>query len=687
MSPYIDANRPIQFTTPLGPNKLLISQLRGREAVSELFQFQIDALTEISSATAAPIDFGALLGQTVTVSIQGKQGGTRYINGMVTSVAQGVREELFTHYRIEIAPNLWKLTRNAKSFIHQQKSVKDILQILFAGLDVDYGGLTGDYQPREFCVQYRETDFNFASRLMEEEGIFYFFKHDDGSHKLMLGDSPQAFNDIPFQSGVPYETGSGGGFKEDRILSWEKVQDLRSGKVTLRDYNFEMPNSNCEGSAPTTPAITAGTVSHNAAAGPNSPWELYDYPGGYAKRFDGIDKGGGEQASELNKIFQDNERTAKLRMEAETAGVLSIAGHGLHPGFTAGYQFTLANHFSDNGTYTLLSVDHDAHQPIGSNSEPYRYTNAFRAIPEALAYRPARVTAEPFVHGPQTAIVVGPEGEEIFTDKYGRIKVQFQWDREGTKDAGSSCWIRVGTPWAGKQWGTVHIPRIGQEVIVAFIEGDPDRPIVVGSVYNADNMPPYTLPDNKTQSGIKSRSSTGGGSANYNEIFFEDKSGSEILRIHAEKDQTHDVENDDTQWVGHDRKTTIDNDETRTVTGNQTLEIQQGNQTNTLDQGNQSTTLKMGNQSHTLNMGNQSNQLDMGNQSTTCNLGAISMEAMQSITLTVGQSKITIDQMGVTIEGLMIKVNAQVQLQEQSMMIQSQASAMMQIQGAITMIN
>jgi type VI secretion system secreted protein VgrG len=697
-SSFTDTSRAIQLTTPLGANALLPANFRGREAVSELFRFQIDALRE----NATPPDFSSILGQNVTVAIQGKSaGGVRYFNGVVIGFTQGAREELFTHYRLEVAPSLWTLTRNAQSRIFQQKTVIDILKAVFTGLTVDYSNVTGTYPQREYTVQYRETDFNFASRLMEEEGIFYFFKHENGSHALMLGDNPQAFSDIPFQTTLTFETLSGGGFNEDRVLAWEKAQDLRSGKHELRDFTFQSPDKTCMATQNGITSVQAGTVTHSLSVNQTS-WELYDYPGGYAKRFDGIDKSGGEQPTELNNIFSDNSRVAGIRMQAETAGVLTILGEGLHPGFTPGYTFTLKSHFTDNGEFTLLAVDHDAHQPIGTDTEPYRYTNRFRAIPNALPYRPPRTTPVPVIYGPQTAVVVGASGEEITTDKYGRVKVQFHWDRQGSNDINSSCWLRVATHWAGTQWGAVHIPRIGQEVIVAFLEGDPDQPIIVGSVYNADNMPPYTLPDNKTQSGIKSRSSLSGGASNYNEIFFEDKMGSEILRIHAEKDQFHEVENDDTQTVGHDRTTTIEHDETRevknnrtttidvdetktvkgketiTITGNQTLEIQQGNQSITLDQGNQSTTL---------NMGNQSNQLDMGNHSLNCDLGSISMEAMQSITLTVGANSITIDQTGVTINGMMITVSADISISESAMMIQSSAEAMMQIQGAITMIN
>jgi type VI secretion system secreted protein VgrG len=275
--------------------------------------------------------------------------------------------------------------------------------------------------------------------------------------------------------------------------------------------------------------------------------------------------------------------------------------------------------------------------------------------------------------------VVGPPGDEIFPDKYGRVKVQFPWDREGQNNASSSCWLRVATFWAGKQWGAIHIPRIGQEVIVDFLEGDPDHPIIVGSVYNNDQMPPYTLPDNKTQSGIKSRSSQGGAAANYNEFRFEDKMGSEEILLHAEKDLTTEVEHDETRTVGNNRTTTIQVDETKTVHGKETITID-GNQSTEITQGNQTITVDQGNQTTELKMGNQSTTLDMGNQSTNVQLGSISTQAMQSITLTVGGNSITINQTGITISGMMVTISADT-------ILQASGDAMTQIQGGIVMIN
>lgn len=705
---FEQANRPIQLTTPLGQDKLVIQSIEGSESISELFNFRIDAMWQ-SEEGALP--FENLLGKTVTVSVA-TLADKRYFNGIVTAITQASREELFTHYRLDIAPDVWKLTRNVQSRIFQQKSIPDILKEVFGGYTSDFK-LQGTYEPREYCVQYRESDFNFASRLMEEEGIFYFFRHTSSTNTIVFADTPQTFENLAFQPEVIYDTATGGVRDDNRIFAWEKAQHWRSGKTTLWDHHFEMPDKDLQSQQPILETLQAGTVSHKLKVAGNDSFEIYDFPGEFSKRFDGVSTSGGDQAGNLQKIFDDNSRTVGIRMQQEAVHSLTISGQSGHPAFCAGYKFQLQRHFTDNGEYTLVRVRHEASHGLAPNGqqEEFHYENSFSAIPNAMPFRPARTATIPFVRGVQTAIVVGPGGEEIYTDKYGRVKVQFFWDRQGQNDAASSCWLRVATVWAQKQWGAVHIPRIGQEVIVAFFEGDPDQPVIVGAVYNADNMPPYTLPDNKTQSGIKSRSSLKGTADNYNEIFFEDKKGEEILRIHAEKDQTHDVEHDDTQWVGNDRSTTIDHDETRlvknnrtttidvdetktvkgketiTITGDQSREITQGNQTLTIDMGNQTNLLKMGNQSTTLNMGNQTTELKLGNISTKCDLGSIAFEAMQQITLTVGASKITINQMGVTIEGMMIKESADIMLQEEAVMIQSEADAMMQISGGITMIN
>ncbi len=354
-----------------------------------------------------------------------------------------------------------------------------------------------------------------------------------------------------------------------------------------------MPGKHLEADKTIVETIQAGEVSHKFKLA-NDKLELYDYPGGYANRFDGVNRGGGDSPSQIQKIFDDNKRTVEIRMQEEAAHGLEIAGASNCPQLIAGYRFKLDRHFNADGPYVLTAVETHARlegEYRTSGAEPaLSYENFFTCIPLALPFRPPRVTEIPRVYGAQTAVVVGPAGEEIFTDKYGRIKVQFPWDREGQNDGNSSCWVRVATPWAGKQWGMIHIPRMGQEVVVEFVDGDVDHPLVVGSVYNAEQMPPYSLPANKTQSGIKSRSSLQGTPANFNEIRLEDKKGSEQLFIHAEKNQDIEVENDETHWVGHDRTKTIDHDETthvkhdrtETVDNNETITIH-GNRTETVD--------------------------------------------------------------------------------------------------------
>jgi len=348
----------------------------------------------------------------------------------------------------------------------------------------------------------------------------------------------------------------------------------------------------------------------------------------------------------------------------------------------SGGRFDLKEHFRAalNQTYTLVRVQHagstGGYETGGGSLE---YHNSFTAVPYSVPFRPPHTSKRPTVAGSQTALVVGKSGEEIWTDKHGRVKVQFYWDRDGKKDENSSCWVRVAGTWAGKNWGFVQIPRIGQEVIIDFIEGDPDRPIITGRVYNADQTPPYALPANQTQSGVKSRSSKGGGTDNFNEIRFEDKKGSEEIVVHAEKDLKVEVENDETLKVDHDRTSTVKNNDTREVTqGNDALTIKQGNQTVVLEMGNQQLTLKQGNQEVTLSMGNQVTKLD---------LGKISHEAMQGIELKVGQSTIKIDQTGVNIKGLNVSIEGQVQTEVKGVMTNIKGDGMLVVKGGITMIN
>jgi type VI secretion system secreted protein VgrG len=601
---------------------------------------------------------------------------------------------------MELVPQLWLLSKRAKSCTYQHMTVPDILKKVLTGLKVDYN-LTGNYEERDYCVQYRETDFNFVSRLMEEEGIYYYFQHANGSHTMVVADSPDGHQEMPAASTLTYRNAQGA--EDGCIYDWEKTQELRAGKYTVWDHTFEKPHIHLDAEKTVLPSVAVGQVTHQLEVGNNDQLELYDFPGEYAQRFDGIDKGGSPQPAEIQKIFQDNKRTVEIRMQEETTPSLQIHGASSCSQLVAGHKFSvstladsLEKQFKADGQYVLTSVQHSARlggQYWSDSGEGYSYHNSFTCIPTALPYRPARSTPKPVVHGTQTAVVVGPDGEEIFTDKYSRVKVQFHWDREGKNNPDSSCWCRVGTLWAGQQWGVIHIPRIGQEVIVAFEEGDPDRPIIVGSVYNDAMMPPYKLPDNRTQSGIKTRSTLKGGATNFNELRFEDKKGKEEVYFHAEKDFNRVVENNDTLKVGSDQaddgSQTIEiyKNRTETVkTGDEKVTIEKGTRTVTV-QGDDTHQIKQGNRSVKIDMGNDSLKISMGDQTTKIDLGKSETEAMQSIELKVGQSSIKIDQTGVTIKGMLISVEGDLQTQIKGTMTQVNGDAMLQIQGGITMIN
>jgi type VI secretion system secreted protein VgrG len=545
---YTQINRLLEVNTPLGPDVLLLTGFTGREAISGLFELHL----ELQAERETKIPFEKLMGQSVSVRVRYAEDKDRWFNGIVSRFSQGGRDEEFTHYRAEVVPQLWLWTRKVQSRIFQHLTIPEILKHVLDGLKVVWE-IHDKYEPRDYCVQYRESDFAFASRLMEEEGIHYYFKHTDGSHEMVVTDTADKHPDMPVQSTVKYDEVSGGRRSEPRITVWEKTQELRSGKYTLWDHCFELPGKHLEAERPILDTAAVGAVTHHLKVACNDKLEIYDYPGGYAQRFDGIDKGGAPRPGELQKIFHDNKRTVTLRMEQEQLRSLEIRGAGDCGQFTSGRRFTLEQHFDADGHYLLTGVQHTA--KLGGNYRSgedvsLEYRNEFTAIPAALPYRPQRVTPKPSIVSMQTAVVVGPPGEEIFCDKYGRVKVQFHWDRQGKLNADSSCWVRVGQPAAGKGFGAVSLPRIGQEVIVGFEEGDPDMPLIVGSVYNDENMPPYKLPEERTFSGVKHQSHRGV-AKNAGEIRFQNQLGTELLLIHAETDSLQQTENNQRTQVGN----------------------------------------------------------------------------------------------------------------------------------------
>jgi type VI secretion system secreted protein VgrG len=556
---YLEENRFLYINSSLGADELLLESFTGGEAISQLFWFQLELWSE-----NAAIKFEDILGQGISFGVNGPSGcEPRHINGIVTSFAQLPGTFRLSRYRATVAPKIWVLTRTQNLRIFQDKDVPDILKKVLQGFDVAWE-LHKSYPKREYCVQYRETDFNFISRLMEEEGIFYFFRHTASGHKLVIGDDPVSHQDIPGDATLIYDEVAGGTRDDFRITGWMKTQELGSGKNTLQDYNYGKPTLDMLVSQPIMDSVQVGKVTHKLKVGGNDQFEIYDYPGDYGIRYQAV----GDKSTGTG--------LAKTGMEEMELGQFSIRGQSNIHCLIPGYRFTVTRHPNADGTYVLGSVTHSAVEGdfhSGDRNVESHYSNTFTCFPVALRYHPARTSMKARVWGCQTAVVVGPAGEEIYTDDKARVKVQFHWDREGHNDAASSCWIRVASHWAGQGWGAIHLPRIGQEVVVDFLEGDPDCPIVVGSVYNAVETPPYSLPDNKTQSGIRSRSSKGGGTANYNEIRLEDKKGSEELLIHAEKDLTTEVEHDETRTVQHDRSVTVGNNETKQVGAKQDITI------------------------------------------------------------------------------------------------------------------
>jgi type VI secretion system secreted protein VgrG len=478
----------------------------------------------------------------VTVTLELNEGDERPMHGMISRFTQLGRRDGLTSYRAEMVPWLWFLSLTSDCRIFQNMSVPEIVETVFKeqGYSDFQIKCLQAYPKRDYCVQYRETHLNFVSRLLEEEGIFYFFEHSKDKHLLTLADHNSSVKYCPGIRAV--RMANTGGLQEDEVVTdLERELSVTTGKVTLRDYDYLKPSVQLESAMPG-----------------EQEGEAYDYPGGYVQR-------------------EDGDRYARLRLEECEAQRCIVRGSGNCRSFQSGGRFDLIEHYAPdaNLTYHLLLVRH-AGKVEGYRSEEgasFDYHNEFVAMPYDVPYRPPRTAEKPVVHGSQTAVVVGKGGEEIWVDKYGRVKVQFFWDRKGKRDENSSCWVRVSSTWAGKIWGFVQIPRMGQEVIVDFLEGDPDQPIITGRVYNADQMPPYALPGNQTQSGVKSRSSKGGTGENFNELRFEDKKGSEEVYIHAERNKRVVVEVDRTESVGHDERITIGNDRTESVGRNESISI------------------------------------------------------------------------------------------------------------------
>lgn len=539
--------RVAQLNTPLGEDRLLVKRVEGAEGISDLFLFRIEV-----SGDPGMIEQAELLGEAVQLRIDLAGDRDRWVHGYVTRLVQteapGTGREGGAAYEMEVRPWLWMLTQRTDSRIFQEKSIPDIVKEVFDGLGFsDYEfKLNASYEPLVNCVQYQESDFDFVARLLEQEGIFWYFRHEENRHTLVLHDTVENIDYLPGAEDVEiWHGGSVTEAPEERINTWEVSRVLLPGKYAMTDYNFRDPTTDL--------AVAAESVEPSTGAG---KLEVFEYPGDFVNL-------GPEEAGKLDK----GEGRVRLRQEEGDARRTLATGTGTVRAITPGYQVMLRGHPVDgyNTEWMIVQTEHEISEG-GSLADDdnflIRYRNKFRAVPVTVAFRPRRRTPRPKITGPQTAVVVGPSGEELYVDKFGRVKVQFHWDRYGANDENSSCWVRVSQHWAGKGWGTVYHPRIGQEVIVEFLEGNPDRPLITGRVYNGMNPIPYSSP---TQSGILTRSSKQGTAENANELRFEDSKDNEQIYLHAEKNMDRVVEANDSERVGVNQKSKVGSNKTTEV--------------------------------------------------------------------------------------------------------------------------
>ena len=638
MGKYYQAGRLLELGTPLGPDILMIRSFSCTERISGLYSIDIAACAEIVDAAAVKAE--SLIGQRAFIRVQSKDETYRFFHGIIRRFCFTGRDEDFHYFQLEVVPFFWRTTQVANCRIFPNKSIPDIIEMVLGEYGVQFENrVSGRHEPWDYCVQYRESDFNFLSRLMEQEGIFYFFKQgaEGAFETLVFGDTNTVNEPCPNGPELLYRPAlKADDLRETIASSWEAAQELRPGLFSMRDHNFQKPESLFHVSEPGATPI-----------GGNDKLEIYDYPGEFAQLFV-------EPDERLGDIQSEGEAAVKRRMQAEETETKVFTGESPARSQSAGYRFTLADHYigAYNGDYTITSVSHHGVQAPGYKSgqdAPVPYRNSFRCIPWATLYVPSRSTPKPVVQGLQTAVVVGPSGEEIYVDKYGRVKVQFFWDREGQFDGANSCWVRVSRFWAGKKWGSIFTPRIGQEVVVAFLEGDPDQPIIAGSVNNASEMPPYDLPGNSTMSTIKSNSSPGGGG--FNEFRFEDKAGDEHIYTHAERNLHTRIKKDRFTLVKENNHQIVEMDHMELIKGDASIQVK-GDENHKVTG---SFLMGAGMELHakaTANMG-----LEGGSVHIKGGMNVV-VEAAVGLTLKGPGGFITIGPAGVQIQGTMVLINS-----------------------------
>ncbi len=624
----IEAARFLSFHCSLGPDVLLIRNFSGSEKLGECFEY---VLTLFS--TDANLKAEDLLGQHASVGVKVGKQPERFFDGIVCEFGPAGYVRRYAVYRAVLRPWFWLLSRTRECRVFQKQTTLDIFNKIakdkwgFTDLEVN---LFYSLKEREYCVQYRESDLTFLMRLLEEEGIYFYFKHQQGTHKLVLADSISAHDSVAGFETVHSQ-------RVDRVdpakpqgtmITWTSNKRVQPGGFALLDYDFKKPTADLAAGA-------SDPKQHKHADG-----EVFDWPGYY------------EEAP----VGQDR---AKVRLHELQSSYEIAEGSTDATGLFSGALFTLASHPRDaeNREYLITAVTYSADSgtfETGASSQ--RFAARITAIDSSVPFRPARITPAPLIAGAQTATVVGPKDSEIWSEEHGRVKIQFHWDRHGESDENSSCWVRVAQAWAGAKWGALFIPRIGQEVVVDFLEGNPDRPLITGSVYNGLNMPPYDLPDQQTQSGWKTRSSKDGGPDDYNELMFEDKKGAEQIRMHAQRDLA----------------ITVEHDETVNVTNDVTVNVAEGNYATTIEQGFRRIEVKKNNYDLSAiqisEFGEKQIQMMVGPCTILIDLQQIKLTAFTSeikldatgvtISTAGGTSTVAITPAGVSANGPMVKLNS-----------------------------
>ncbi|MEM9062134.1 MAG: type VI secretion system tip protein TssI/VgrG [Pseudomonadota bacterium] len=712
MQKLLQADRFARLYTTLGADTLVLTNFDGYEGISENFEWTVDALL---NAGESPVDPAQIIGKPCYVEMDGLTGDVRYFHGVCTELRFLGWGGDHMQYRLVLRPWTWLLTRGSNSRVWHQKSAKDIIQFVFgeAGFsDVEFR-VTKSYDPIHYCVQYQETDWDFACRMMEKWGMFFWFECSDQKHVLKIYDDHSSLPAIGAYSSLEFWPTEQAGSREARIIQWQNENRLRTAKVETDDYNYETVNTALEKIG--TPA---DSPSHT-----HSGFAYYRYPTGH------YDPGVGQL---LADILTDAERAEAARKYCA----------GFAPLMHAGGAFTLSKHPVDeeNVKHNVIASRHtisQAYHVSGSGAsvgQDNDYYGEYEVADATLAYKPPHTTPVPRIMGSQTALVIrsknAPNDEEIDVDDQGRILVKFHWNTKAGGEDQCSMRLRVAQLWAGSGWGGVWIPRVGMEVVVDFIGGDPDRPLVTGCVYNGNNKPPIKFPGDKTQSTIKSQSSKGGtSSANFNELRFEDKKGDEEIYIHAERDRLMIIEHDDDIEIGNNQTEKIGGSRTfeltggdETVTlkgapgtkdkygamitkgGHRTTTLELGDETLTIAEGKRTTSIKMddkrtitdgddihkiekGDQTTTIDKGDQTITVKMGDQQTKISAGLGKVQAMKSYEIKVGASSIKLEPAKITIKSVQIAIQAQVKLDAKGVMTTVEGSAMCTIKGGMVMIN